>query len=211
MRRRYLTPFCALAGLLIVGWAVGQPDRSGLPGRGGQPSRGGGLGGSPAPGIRTAWEYRVIARQEIQGLAGEREKENLTAGLNKLGSEGWELVTIDRGAVYVFKRPVSRGGRGWPTALAEPPLAAQRAPAAFASELRVFRLKNAAAADMEQVLAKLFTTGGRFGTTLRIASDPRTNSVLASGPREQLVEIEALLSRLDRMEGGEGVKAPTKK
>lgn len=217
MRLRYLTPFCALAGVLIVGWAAGQPEQPGAPARGGQPNRGApGRGGRAAPVVRTAWEYRVLARGQIQGLA-EREKDSLTAGLNKLGAEGWELVTIDRGADYVFKRPVNRGGRGWPTASAEPPLAAQGTPAAAASDLRVFRLKNAVAADMERILSKLFPTGGfppgvvRAGAFLRIASDARTNSVLASGPREQMDEIEAVLNRLDTPEGAEGVKTPTKK
>jgi type II secretory pathway component GspD/PulD (secretin) len=109
---------------------------------------------------------------------------------------------------YVFKRPAARTFRGWPTASSEPPLAAQGAPAAPTSDFRVFRLKNAAAADMERILAKLFPTGGRAGAGLRIASDDRTNSVLVSGPREQLDEVEALLNRLDTPEGG---KAPAKK
>jgi len=204
---RSLSAFGALAGLLLAGWVVAQPEQPGGLGRGAQPNRGGlGRGGRSAQVARNAWEYRVLARGQIQGLAGEPAKDGLTAGLNKLGSEGWELVTIDRGADYVFKRPVSRGGRGWTTTAAEPPLAAQRAPAA-ATELRMFRLKHASAADMERLVFKLFQAGGG----LRLASEGRTNTLVVSGPAAELAEIEAVLNRLDTPEGAEGPRQKVKR
>jgi hypothetical protein len=47
----------------------------------------------------TKWEYRVVPRDQVAELG----KNDLAAGLNKLGSEGWELVVVDGG--YIFKRP----------------------------------------------------------------------------------------------------------
>ena len=47
----------------------------------------------------TKWEYRVVTRDQVI----EQGKNDLAAGLNKIGSEGWELVVVDGG--YIFKRP----------------------------------------------------------------------------------------------------------
>ncbi len=47
----------------------------------------------------TRWEYRVVSRDQVAELG----KSDLAAGLNRLGSEGWELVVVDGG--YIFKRP----------------------------------------------------------------------------------------------------------
>lgn len=62
------------------------------------------------------WEYRVLSRDHLLE-AGDK---NLEKGLNKLGDEGWELVTIEfpmmlqraegrfaSDARYYFKRPAS--------------------------------------------------------------------------------------------------------
>jgi hypothetical protein len=51
------------------------------------------------PGLVTQWEYRVLKREQILDLG----KKNMTEGLNKVGAEGWELVTVD--GAYIFKRP----------------------------------------------------------------------------------------------------------
>jgi hypothetical protein len=45
------------------------------------------------------WEYRVVPKDKLLQLG----KQDLAAGLNKLGEEGWELVVVD--GAYVFKRP----------------------------------------------------------------------------------------------------------
>jgi hypothetical protein len=45
------------------------------------------------------WEYRVLTEEQVIALG----KKDLQAGLNKLGDEGWELVTA--GAHYILKRP----------------------------------------------------------------------------------------------------------
>jgi len=44
------------------------------------------------------WEYRVVTKDQVVELG----KNDLAAGLNKLGNEGWELVVVDGG--YIFKR-----------------------------------------------------------------------------------------------------------
>jgi hypothetical protein len=51
------------------------------------------------PGVVFRWEYHVLTEEQVIALG----KKDLAAGLNKLGDEGWELVTV--GAHYVFKRP----------------------------------------------------------------------------------------------------------
>jgi hypothetical protein len=45
------------------------------------------------------WEYRVLTKAQVLELG----RNDLTAGLNKLGDEGWELAAFD--AAYIFKRP----------------------------------------------------------------------------------------------------------
>jgi hypothetical protein len=51
------------------------------------------------PSALTAWEYRVVAKDQLLELG----KKDLAAGLNQLGERGWELVGVD--GAYVFKRP----------------------------------------------------------------------------------------------------------
>ncbi len=53
----------------------------------------------PKSAVVFRWEYRVLTEEQVTALG----KKDLTAGLNKLGDEGWELVTA--GARYIFKRP----------------------------------------------------------------------------------------------------------
>ena len=45
------------------------------------------------------WEYRVLTKEQVSELG----KNDLAAGLNKLGDDGWELAAVD--AAYIFKRP----------------------------------------------------------------------------------------------------------
>ncbi len=55
----------------------------------------------PAP---LQWEYRVVTKDQVL----ESGKKNLTAGLDRLGEEGWELVGIESTSppvVFYFKRP----------------------------------------------------------------------------------------------------------
>jgi type II secretory pathway component GspD/PulD (secretin) len=142
-------------------------------------------------------------------LAAVGDKDQFTAGLNKLGAEGWELIAIESPLAYLFKRPAAlsaasnRGQRGggpaanrgqrWPAGRGSD---APAAPAVAALEIKVFRLKFAPALEAEKVLSKVLLVGGG-GEGLRLASDPRTNSVVAHGPAARLQEVEALLMRLD--------------
>jgi hypothetical protein len=48
-----------------------------------------GQGASPA--TRAKWEYRVLTREQVAKLG----KNDLVAGLNLLGEEGWELVSVE--------------------------------------------------------------------------------------------------------------------
>jgi hypothetical protein len=47
----------------------------------------------------TRWEYRVLTKDQVLDLG----KKDFTAGLNKIGAEGWELIAVEGG--YIFKRP----------------------------------------------------------------------------------------------------------
>jgi RNA polymerase sigma factor (sigma-70 family) len=65
-----------------------------------------------APMARAKWEYKAISRTAIEqiGFAERGLADSLADGLNKLGSDGWELVAVDpgkaghEGSYYVFKR-----------------------------------------------------------------------------------------------------------
>jgi hypothetical protein len=60
------------------------------------------------------------------------------------------------------------------------------------SEVRIFALKHALASEMAGGITSLFNK-----KALRIAVDRRTNSIIASGPRDDLAILEAVLLRLD--------------
>src|SRR5690242_12280434 len=71
-----------------------------------------GLVASSPPAVRSAeprpeavlkWEYRVLSKEQVLELG----KKDLTAGLNALGEEGWELVAAEPS--YIFKRPKGPG------------------------------------------------------------------------------------------------------
>jgi hypothetical protein len=47
------------------------------------------------------WEYRVLTKDQVLDLG----KKDLTAGLNKIGDEGWELIAVEQIGGYIFKRP----------------------------------------------------------------------------------------------------------
>jgi hypothetical protein len=49
------------------------------------------------------WEYQVLTKEQVIASG----KKDLAAGLNHLGSEGWELAAVD--GAYIFKRPKDPG------------------------------------------------------------------------------------------------------
>jgi hypothetical protein len=216
MRPRFLRACCVLcvccfwAALILAGWAPGQPGRAQTGGGPPQPGGGEAQRGGSLPFGRVGWEYRVVSRADILGLAGKEDKDKFTAGLNRLGAEGWELVAIEAPLVHWFKRPAApspaadrgrrdggaAGNRGQRRPAGKGPDAPARPAAAAAAEIKVFRLKFAPAQDAEAVLSKVLLAGGG-GEGLRLASDPRTNSVVAQGAAARLQEVEALLAQLD--------------
>jgi hypothetical protein len=45
----------------------------------------------PAPTGLPKWEYRILTREQVAELG----KNDIAAGLNRLGDDGWQLVTIE--------------------------------------------------------------------------------------------------------------------
>jgi hypothetical protein len=68
-------------------------------------------GEAPSEGRSEAgpkWEYRVLTKQEILDLG----KKDLTAGLNKLGDQGWELAAVETSFIFKRAKP-SLSLQGW--------------------------------------------------------------------------------------------------
>ena len=190
MRFRYLVSLTILAVFVLADWAPAQPaPRS---------SRRGDAGDGPAPRSRVSWEYKVLGRNQVEGLAPKESKNSLTDGLNKLGEEGWELAATEaQGPIpgnffYLFKRPVGSGRRAEAAAPAAQPEAKREA---RPDEYRIYRLKGANAIELAQTLQKLFQ--GREEKALRIVADENTNSLLTAGTAEQQDTVKALIEQLD--------------
>jgi hypothetical protein len=54
--------------------------------------------GDENPDFSPKWEYRVLTKNQVLELG----KNDLAAGLDKLGAEGWELAAVE--PQYIFKR-----------------------------------------------------------------------------------------------------------
>jgi hypothetical protein len=90
-----------------------------------------------------------------------------------------------------------------------PPGAAPGGPAGAVAppvklEFAIYALKRANAAEMAKVLQQFFQ--GPDGNEMRIVPDRRTNTVLVRGSRQQLEMVEAIVARLDEMEGDDAPK-----
>jgi hypothetical protein len=57
-----------------------------------------GARGAGEPGGELRWEYRVLSKEQVIDLGNK----DLLAGLNRLGSDRWELAAVD--GSYIFKR-----------------------------------------------------------------------------------------------------------
>jgi hypothetical protein len=187
MRYRYLVGLTILTGFVLVASASAQP----APGPAGR--------GGPADGTapRPSWEYKALTRGHVEALAAKESEDKLTDGLNKLGAEKWELVTVEAvppGVVsmYLFKRPAGSGRRAEAAAPAAQPEARREAKP---DEFRIYRLKGANAGELAQTLQKLFQ--GRDEKAVRIVADPNTNSLLTAGSPEQQDTVKALIEQLD--------------
>ncbi len=158
---------------------------------------GGGIGGfGSGPALsppRVRWEYRTMADNAVIALG----KGNFDAGLNKLGAEDWELITVDRqsphSSMLFFRRPAT----GKPAPDVKPDL--EPAPKGKEKvedvlEFRIYALKNANAVDMAHLMEELLRINK---LRLRVLAEPRTNQVIVNGTKEAQEQIEALISRLD--------------
>ncbi len=166
-----------------------------------------GLAEAPAPAEKAApaftgpkWEYKALSRDEIAELG----KNDITAGLNKLGDEGWEMVgapalpaaafrggpggaPAGRSPEFYFKRPKGR-------AAASGRVATPQAEAAH-EDWVILKLKSASAADFAKTADALFAD--RAGGAPRLVAEPASNSVLVLGSPKQIEELRRLAAALD--------------
>jgi hypothetical protein len=154
--------------------------------------------GKPAPGVAPAaaagprWEYKVLTRDGIAELGGNE----FLGGLNKLGDDGWELVTAppmagdgDFGAPrarFYFKRQKATAHRDGPPTRGQP--------AAEELQTRVLMLKHAQAPELAKMLTQLFARGGYPPA---LVADPRMNALIIRAPQKDVEELEQLAMRLD--------------
>jgi hypothetical protein len=141
----------------------------------------------PPRDARPAWEYKELSRPEVEALATGEDKGRFAAGLNKLGSDGWELVALDpaggRPARYLFKRAAGKAVTGKAPAQAQ-----------TEGEFRIVRLSYARAAEMAKTLTAVFQGAESF----RVIPEERTNAVLLSGSEAELHKAERIITELDR-------------
>jgi hypothetical protein len=134
------------------------------------------------------WEYKIQTKEELLDLG----KKDLGAGLNKLGAEGWELVSIQPASetrmgrpsgrdTYYFKRPAAA-----PTSRGEGPGSSDR-------EFHAYKLKNANAVKTAKILLELFGDNKR----VRIVADDSSNQILVSGSTEDIFTIAKVVVMLD--------------
>jgi hypothetical protein len=137
---------------------------------------------------RQQWEYQAVGRKKVEELG----KNDLTAGLNKLGDDGWELVAVSPPTEYYFKRPKTPATR-------EEPRRAAAAPEGAGDELFVMRLKFTPAPELVKTLQPLFP-----GKSPVITSDARTNTLLLRGSPKQIEEVQLLVRALDIPDAEDG-------
>lgn len=139
------------------------------------------------------WEYRVEYASALGGRG------DLATGLNKLGSEGWELAGIEssndkgRSSLYIFRRPYTGPAKADATKPA--PESAPKEKADAKLEVRMFVLKNANAQEVAALVMDIFRTNR--SDPIRVAADPRTNQVIINATPEMQNEIAAIIQRLD--------------
>jgi hypothetical protein len=133
---------------------------------------------------RPQWEYQALTREKLMAMG----KNDLTAGLNSAGDEGWELVTIaDHNTQWYYFKRAKVGVAPTTTKTAAP------APEAAQPELRLIRLRFATAGEMAKTLQAVF--GDR--PTPVIVPDSRTNTLILRGPVKNIEEVLVLVRDLD--------------
>jgi hypothetical protein len=158
-------------------------------------------GYSPAPAgdetvkgknvLTARWEYQVLTKEQVADLG----KNNLAAGLNKLGEESWELVAVEASSppenlpgrpagkttpvTYYFKRQATTRAEAPPPAV---------------GDFKSFALKSANSVQAIKVIQELLGTDGK---RVRLVADERTNQILVQAPPDDLARIEKILFLLD--------------
>jgi type II secretory pathway component GspD/PulD (secretin) len=80
------------------------------------------------------------------------------------------------------------------------PLVPPAPPAPIKSEVRIFSLRNAEAAEVAKTLKELFQ--GHESRSIRIALHPSTNSLVVRGAGADLETVEAVIVKLDDLSAG---------
>lgn len=217
MRRIFL--FCCLAAALLAATVQSQQPDGELPPKG-KGFGGGGKGGkgfsrpgpepaaAPAPAPRR-WEYGVFTQADIVN----KGEDDFEAGLNKLGDDGWELVSIDFGInstpgsargssrsrrpTFYFKRPkdgLARTRAFSASADVGRPQREQLREMAAREIPNIFSLKYAQATRLAQVIQTTYSRSN----LVRVVPDERTNSLVVMAPPEQLTQVRNLISQLDQ-------------
>jgi uncharacterized protein (TIGR03067 family) len=150
------------------------------PGVADEPPAGGRHGSPPR------WEYRTLTRQQLLDLG----KKDVTAGLNRMGDSGWELVAVQRGestgpAEYYFKRLAAQT-----TSVAEP----------ATGDFEVIPLKHAKAREAAKMLDELMN-GNAVPRRARIVADENSNQLLISARPDDLLVIKKVLIDIDMSTG----------
>ena len=77
------------------------------------------------PEVKVKWEYKALTLADSEKLAPKGSQDKLTDGLNALGENGWELVTVAQGFPEMGGGMIMPGGRpggpGGPGVLPAPP------------------------------------------------------------------------------------------
>jgi hypothetical protein len=164
------------------------------------------------------WEYKVLTKDEILELGNK----DFTAGLNKLGDEGWELIAVPAapaGAAGGRGGDRGPGGRGGDGGRAPGDRAAKEAEYYFKrpkavrilqdekaggpkeqaknEDYEILKLKFLSAVDFAKTADALL--GGK-ASGLRIVAEPTTNSVLANGTSKQIEELRRLLATIEELQ-----------
>jgi Ca2+-binding EF-hand superfamily protein len=151
------------------------------------------------------WEYHSQTTATIAKLGDG----DFLTGLNRLGDDGWELAGAEPTGIR-FKR-AKRHGAGGETMVSLPgPYSGQAGRGKVKNGLTppglkgtaktestdILALRNAKATDMQRLLRQLYAKGAM--ASIQLVADERTNSLLAYGSEEQLVELRRVVSELDR-------------
>jgi beta-lactamase regulating signal transducer with metallopeptidase domain len=94
------------------------------------------------------------------------------------------------------KRRMKQAAPEKPKPVEPPPTFGTKLPPAGIGQpdYKIFRLKNGEAQEFAAVLQQLFS-----GRTVRMVADPRTNSLIVAGSREDMMLVEALVLKLDEV------------